>query len=497
MKHKVVANSGFAGINSGTIKNCYADMKTKSKINTSAFCYENEGDILTSWASYDSKNKKLSNFCDSDKGNIESCFCMVDKSESTPKEGAEVSGIGEDGKFSVLSLASDQLREKFLEESGIDMQKIWTISSGKVLFKKKGLKIANQKKELFTPISSSEELFKFVQGVNNGEEEFTKGKFILTKNIDLKGAKWNPIGMNNRVAFEGIFDGDGYKIKNFVLDGKNLEYAGFFGYIKGATIANLSIDGIFKKGRYKGSFVAVNKSGTIKACSVATNLILGDYSAGFVWENTGVIECCSVVGKAKKPIVLLIPIASLSLLGLALLGALVWFALNQAQKTNLDYYPPVGVASDIEKMDDLTPSTSGNVTTIEYSGYIEAETGVGTASLDYRNPGSSNHHVVINVQLTDQTLLDKIGKTGRTAEDQAKLDEANYDPTLTRVTIGKTGAIPPGYAVSTVELNALPDGTVLPAGEYDAILYMDLYNIYTNEKAAMQTQAPIKLLIKG
>ena len=498
MKKKDAVNSGFIGINTGEIRNCYSDMETKSKIDTSAFCYRNEGKIENCWSRYICQKEYSKEFCKDNLGTIQSCF-YISNSESNNEKVSEESDIqvGEDNSFSVIGLTEDELRESILENAGWDLEKIWTVSSGKALFKNKNFKVINDSKDDFQPIESAEDLFEFVNGVNEGKEEYINGKFIITNNIDLKGAYWKPIGQTGLNGFRGILDGDGHSVKNFVVKDKSLEYGGFFGYIDGGTVINLVIDGIIKAGKYRGSFVAVNNKGTIKACAVGTNIIIENNCAGFAWENSGTIESCLVVGKAKKNNLIPFPYVYLIAIGLILLAILGWTIYNKTQETKLDYYPPVGVASDIQKVDDLTPATGENKTTISYSGYIEAESGTGTASFNYKNPGSSNHHVVVNLQITDAVLMDKVGKTGRTQEEQEKLDALDYDKTRMRVTVGKTGAIPPGYAVSTIELNALPDGTVLPAGEYDAIIYMDLYDINTNEKAAMQTQAPIKLLIKN
>ena len=498
MRKKDAVNSGFIGINTGDIKNCYSEMKTKSKIDTSAFCYRNEGEIENCWSRYICQKENSKEFCKDNLGTIQSCF-YISNSESNNEKVAEESDIqvGKDNSFSVIGLTENELRESVLENAGWDLEKTWTVSSGKALFKNRNFKVINNSKDDFQPIENAEDLFEFVNGVNEGKEEYINGKFILKKDLNLKGASWKPIGTTDLNGFRGIFDGDGHRIKNFVVKDKKLEYGGFFGHIDGGTVINLVIDGIIKAGRYRGSFAAVNNEGTIKACAVGTNILLKSNCAGFVWENSGTIESCLVVGKSKKDVLIPLPYVGLISAGLILSAVLGWTIYNKTQETKLDYYPPVGVASDIQKVDDLTPATGENKTTISYSGYIEAEHGTGTASFNYKNPGSSNHHVVVNLQITDAVLMDKVGKTGRTQEEQEKLDALNYDKTRMRVTVGKTGAVPPGYAISTIELNALPDGTVLPAGEYDAVIYMDLYDINTNEKAAMQTQAPIKLLIKN
>ena len=65
--------------------------------------------------------------------------------------------------------------------------------------------------------------------------------FLLSGNIDLGNAEWDPIG-TFEVPFEGLFDGGGYTISNFTITSyKNEGVIGLFGHVRG-TIKNLKID---------------------------------------------------------------------------------------------------------------------------------------------------------------------------------------------------------------------------------------------------------------
>jgi hypothetical protein len=98
-------------------------------------------------------------------------------------------------------------------------------------------------------ISDAQDLIDFADAVNGGE---TTANAVLTKDIDLAGVDWTPIG-NASVAYEGTFDGKGYKISGFnaTSNGNN---GGFFGKISSATVKNFSIDGSFTiaDGKYEG-----------------------------------------------------------------------------------------------------------------------------------------------------------------------------------------------------------------------------------------------------
>ncbi|MDR9392361.1 MAG: hypothetical protein RI554_10070, partial [Trueperaceae bacterium] len=64
----------------------------------------------------------------------------------------------------------------------------------------------------------------------------------LGADVDLSGSPWTPIG-TRQAPFTGTFDGNGFTLSNFAIDGKVGEPgAGFFGVLgNGATIKNVSL----------------------------------------------------------------------------------------------------------------------------------------------------------------------------------------------------------------------------------------------------------------
>ena len=46
-----------------------------------------------------------------------------------------------------------------------------------------------------------------------------------------------------------------------------------------------------------------------------------------------------------------------------------------------------------------------------------------------------------------------------------------------------------------ITLGALPDGTRLPAGEYELSVLLEFYDIETNEKSAVNTVVPLEVTI--
>lgn len=117
-------------------------------------------------------------------------------------------------------------------------------------------------------ISNAEDLKVFRNIVNgiDGQTQNTSACGKLTANIDLENEEWTPIGKNDTSPYEGIFKGEHYTIKGLKVTSG--EYAGLFGYIRGATIADVTLTGgsISTTGKYAGGIVAYAQSGTITGC---------------------------------------------------------------------------------------------------------------------------------------------------------------------------------------------------------------------------------------
>ncbi|MDR2713636.1 MAG: dockerin type I domain-containing protein [Clostridiales bacterium] len=71
------------------------------------------------------------------------------------------------------------------------------------------------------------------------------GSYVLMNDIDLasfNGGQWVPIGYHLNY-FSGVFDGQGYEIKNLTVTDATHECAGLFGDANGAIIKNVGING--------------------------------------------------------------------------------------------------------------------------------------------------------------------------------------------------------------------------------------------------------------
>ena len=117
-------------------------------------------------------------------------------------------------------------------------------------------------------ISNAEDLKVFRDIVNgdNGQTKKTGAYGVLTNDINLGGVEWTPIGADMDSAYTGTFEGNHNTIKGLKVTSG--DYAGLFGYINGATIADVTLTGgsIHTTGTYAGGIVACAQGGTITGC---------------------------------------------------------------------------------------------------------------------------------------------------------------------------------------------------------------------------------------
>lgn len=117
-----------------------------------------------------------------------------------------------------------------------------------------------------------------------------------TSDIDLRnytdGKGWEPIG-NENAPFTGSYDGNGYKIRNLVINRPDADYIGFFGYAENAVLQNMFLQEVKIRGYDTvGSLTGYNKDGDIKN-SYATGEIEGNNNVGgLVGKNTGELKHC-------------------------------------------------------------------------------------------------------------------------------------------------------------------------------------------------------------
>ncbi|WP_283794433.1 two-partner secretion domain-containing protein [Campylobacter coli] len=134
----------------------------------------------------------------------------------------------------------------------------------------------------------------FAKLVNEGIFGELKFKDVyLGKDIDFAGASTiNPVGFGN--GFVGDFYGNNHTLSNIQIDVADKTYVGLFGYIKGGSVQNLTIDGLqFPKYafsyKYLGGLAGHIENGTFNNISLKNlgNIGVAKYAGGFAGQING------------------------------------------------------------------------------------------------------------------------------------------------------------------------------------------------------------------
>lgn len=149
--------------------------------------------------------------------------------------------------------------------------------------------------------------------------DYTGAYFILTRNIDLEGMEWMPIGfycnesdfLTGEVRpFKGHFDGNGKTVSNFRLYRPEWSDMGLFGVLQDSSVTDLTVKpgyvvtgkadiGILA-GRAENSAIRdVTVMGTVHAEGCAGGII-GEISAGTVIENCAADHVAVDAGSEKE-----------------------------------------------------------------------------------------------------------------------------------------------------------------------------------------------------
>ncbi|MBQ9558129.1 MAG: RICIN domain-containing protein, partial [Clostridia bacterium] len=119
----------------------------------------------------------------------------------------------------------------------------------------------NHRNETDLYINSAAEFFGLASFVANGYEML--GKTIhLTRNINLAGIQWTPIGFYGH-WFRGSFNGHNHAIigLNRVDTSEGSDYTGLFGMVAGGTICNLAVKGTIAGDEHTGGIVGILQYG--------------------------------------------------------------------------------------------------------------------------------------------------------------------------------------------------------------------------------------------
>ena len=124
-------------------------------------------------------------------------------------------------------------------------------------------------------------------------DNFSGKTFVLTRDIDLGGNEWTPIGSSNHI-FKGTFDGQGHTIANLLITGNNSN-VGLFGVthdgeIKNFTLENAKVSGRLNVGAvcgqpYTSKYTDITVTGLIEINGMAYVGGVGGKNAYADWTN--------------------------------------------------------------------------------------------------------------------------------------------------------------------------------------------------------------------
>lgn len=153
--------------------------------------------------------------------------------------------------------------------------------------------------------------------LTNANGKLTKGKYyklgadvlinanVLNDDLSLRDFpfySWEPIGQDKDHTFQGTFDGNGHSISGAYINGSTI--SGFFGYVNGGTVKNLSLIDSYFKCYYPGMIanLAVSDSSWVRNCYVEANCVGNANQNYYVSQlvntlgTTGTVENCYVSG---------------------------------------------------------------------------------------------------------------------------------------------------------------------------------------------------------
>ena len=155
------------------------------------------------------------------------------------------------------------------------------------------LAVATDDTNKVVTVESGKLLAALVEAVNNGND-YAGYTIKLTKNLDLNGNEWTPIGVKDGNKFRGVFDGQNRKVLNLKIE-NGPDYAAFFGAIENATVKNLTVEGSVKGSNVAGIAARVDGSSKVINCTNRATVTGTNKAAGItvkIEANNALLENC-------------------------------------------------------------------------------------------------------------------------------------------------------------------------------------------------------------
>ncbi|MBO6214658.1 MAG: hypothetical protein J6N76_03875 [Lachnospiraceae bacterium] len=428
---------GFVGTNTGSISECYSYYISKGRDSDIPFAGRNEGSIRLSF--------------ESSRGSIRDHWSLK----------------GSQSKRDIKS--EDEARA-----AGYDVENTWVYDDerGLLIFREDNWKTGNVASDSKpTYINNENELLKYIDLVNGGNKKAASAHIILNADISLRGRKIDPIGVSRKVAFTGVFDGNGHMISDYTVQGRDIGAYGFFGYNCG-TVINLTLDGSVIGEGNVGALCGVNE-GRILCCGTYSDIYgKGDKLrlGGFCGSNIGIIEKSCGAARIHRALIPLIPIGIIASL-LMLIGIIMFMAIPAAADVDQIYSPIESDEDQIKIAEEEEPpaETLENTMSFRFDETLHIDPATGNVYLNFENPSYSTNKVVISLYSEDDN-------GGRTLLAESK-------------------AIEPGFGLSYLTLNHLGYEAV-NSGVRKGYIVLNAYNEEDDSKAMVDSTLPVNITIE-
>ena len=441
MSETIGGAGGFVANNKGNIVGCVSYVDIYADAKSGGFCGINSG-IITG-CSHKGQIKKI--------GNAPVYkFCAI-----------------QDG------IIEDSLEESLSFESGISKSSM-----------DEHLNDSISKKEVVIEISNKIELLKAAEDINNGLSG-SNVIYRLTTDIDFGGGKWKPFGVDQNTPFTGCFDGAGHEIRRMIIEADKVPYAGLFGFIgEEGEVRGLTVDCVvIGKGDYAAALCGWN-DGIITECVTKSVSYGSRYTAGFAGHNSGLIKDCSSYGKIRVPGIMpwWVPAVSIAAVFMAVI---IIMAVRSLSGSSDDLFAPRIFdpnAKPLVHEKEIMPEPAEDIE--EYSTAFTMNADMQVSRNNYAGaiglncPSWSKKGIVATIYVSGSDL------------------EANGASYTEDAVVYTSGLIGPGMGIDVVILSELPDGSLLPVGDYTMIVQLDFYDSTTNELSSFNTKAPINVMIR-
>ena len=161
-------------------------------------------------------------------------------------------------------------------------------------------------------IATVEQLWRFADLVNSGDEAYRSASYRLTADLDLGEELWTPIGMDDAHSFRGTFDGGFHFITGVKVDLPALiepgvgSTAGFFGTVEGGIVENLYVIGSIRAFNAAGLVYTLCNGAILRNCTFSGGVSaawidgrhLGYTSALVTTNSDSLIANCYVTSAA-------------------------------------------------------------------------------------------------------------------------------------------------------------------------------------------------------